>query len=397
MSSVSIKVILSDRKEVLKWQIHPVTKNISLYNFFCLLVTGKISPEVFINKDYLDFLLKVKVKNSLKREFVNVNIQCELNEILQDLVTWIKNNGGGWKERLIADSIGKTFINDLLYSIWYVDTCGIEKMKGRVIHLSKELEEFFNRSDPSSYKNARPKFDYDCLDQHANLLFGYLNALIDDLINVKIYDRIWVFSNSHTKLKYKSLNNKLSTLPFWEVLDIEPFVPPKLSKKYTFIHNLPKNICQKFGIFQYSSSNNAFHTCFLWCVDESLDEEEIISKSYAISNWLKSEMPIYHTQFMHTQFKYKADLILGIPTKYHQQLLISENDKIIVDLRSQNKGRPEQYAEFWNYVKQYLEDHAAVDDRRHGTVVHLSHAISVRDLVAQVAKICPSDTPIPSK
>ena len=29
-------------------------------------------------------------------------------------------------------------------------------------------------------------------------------------------------------------------------------------------------------------------------------------------------MPIYHTCFMRKQFKYKANLILGIPTKTHQ-------------------------------------------------------------------------------
>jgi len=49
-------------------------------------------------------------------------------------------------------------------------------MKGRAIHPPKELEEFFDRSDPSSYKNARPNFDYNCLNCHTNLLFGYLNA-----------------------------------------------------------------------------------------------------------------------------------------------------------------------------------------------------------------------------
>ena len=49
-------------------------------------------------------------------------------------------------------------------------------MKGRAIHPPKELEEFFNRSDLSTYKNARPKFDYDCLNRHANLLFGHLNV-----------------------------------------------------------------------------------------------------------------------------------------------------------------------------------------------------------------------------
>ena len=83
MPSVSVKVVLSDRKEILNWQIHPVSGNPSLYEFFRLLSIGEISPEVFINKNYHDFLLKAKVGNSLKDEFVNVNIQCELNEILQ--------------------------------------------------------------------------------------------------------------------------------------------------------------------------------------------------------------------------------------------------------------------------------------------------------------------------
>src|SRR5437016_3484434 len=84
MPSVSVKVVLSDRKEILKWQIHPVIdKNLSLYDFYRSLATGQISPEVFINKDYHDFLLKAKVGHSIKGEFVNVNIQCEINEILQ--------------------------------------------------------------------------------------------------------------------------------------------------------------------------------------------------------------------------------------------------------------------------------------------------------------------------
>lgn len=110
-----------------------------------------------------------------------------------------------------------------------------------------------------------------------------------------------------------------------------------------------------------------------------------------ICDRLKSDMPIYHTRFMRTQFKNKADLILGMPTKNHQirtlyqeltgdssaagnmtekqvmlrtkQLLVNGDEKIVVDLRNVNKGRPEQFSEFWKYVKQYLEEHAAVDNR----------------------------------
>lgn len=39
----------------------------------------------------------------------------------------------------------------------------------------------------------------------------------------------------------------------------------------------------------------------------------------------------------------------------------------------------------------------AVDDRRHGEVTHLAKALSVRDLLDQVARQCPEGTSIPSK
>ena len=81
---------------------------------------------------------------------------------------------------------------------------------------------------------------------------------------------------------------------------------------------MPDNVGHKFGIFRYSSGNNTFYTCFLWRVDENLSDEDISSKSYTICNQLKSKMPVYHTRFIRTQFKNKADLILGIPTKNHQ-------------------------------------------------------------------------------
>ena len=148
-------------------------------------------------------------------------------------------------------------------------------MKGKAIHPSKELEEFFNRSDLSSYKNAKPNFNYDCLNRYANLFFGHLNTpwmensqfvwlylivekftkclneystylniqnteinenyqleilvrLIDNLISIKVYDKIHFFSNFYTKNIYDSLNDKLSTLSYWKVLDIELFVPLEL-------------------------------------------------------------------------------------------------------------------------------------------------------------------------
>jgi len=128
-------------------------------------------------------------------------------------------------------------------------------MRGRVIHLLKEFDEFFNRSDPSSYKSARPKFDYNCVNRYANLFFGHLNVpwieksqftwlypllekfskclteystylheqnvkisknyqleipvrSMNNSVSVKVYNSTSFFSNSLTKYSYDSLNNK---------------------------------------------------------------------------------------------------------------------------------------------------------------------------------------------
>ncbi len=46
-----------------------------------------------------------------------------------------------------------------------------------------------------------------------------------------------------------------------------------------------------------------------------------------------------------------------------KQLLINEDNKIIVDLCNFNKSRPEWYTEFWKYIKQFLEEHTAIDNK----------------------------------
>lgn len=47
MPSVSVKVTLSSRKEILRWQIHLVIENPSLYDFFRSLASGQISSGSF--------------------------------------------------------------------------------------------------------------------------------------------------------------------------------------------------------------------------------------------------------------------------------------------------------------------------------------------------------------
>ncbi|CAG8816499.1 33151_t:CDS:2, partial [Racocetra persica] len=95
---------------------------------------------------------------------------------------------------------------DLLRQDIYIDTCGIEKMKVKAIYPSKEFEKFFNRSDPSSYKNTRPQFDYD---------FEYSTYLHKQ--NIKIS------KNHQLEIPVRSLDDSIS-VKVYNVLNIELFM-----------------------------------------------------------------------------------------------------------------------------------------------------------------------------
>ena len=73
-----------------------------------------------------------------------------------------------------------------------------------------------------------------------------------------------------------------------------------------------------------------------------------------------------------------------------------EDPSTIDDLCTLNTGAASSYDRFWEECDKYLHDKTAVDDRRHDSVTHLAHAVSVRDFVEQVKRRCPSDTLVPS-
>ena len=74
-----------------------------------------------------------------------------------------------------------------------------------------------------------------------------------------------------------------------------------------------------------------------------------------------------------------------------------EDPKLIVDLRELNSNQSDKYKVFWEHCQSYLQECTAVHERRHDSATYLAKAISVRDLVEQVAKNCPLGTPVPSQ
>ncbi len=77
-----------------------------------------------------------------------------------------------------------------------------------------------------------------------------------------------------------------------------------------------------------------------------------------------------------------------------------EDPNTVIDLRSLNSSAGHvKYDAFWYICSRLLNETVgtAVDDRRHGQVVHLAQAISVRDFHEQAIKECPPGVAIPSQ
>ena len=80
-----------------------------------------------------------------------------------------------------------------------------------------------------------------------------------------------------------------------------------------------------------------------------------------------------------------------------RKAILGDDPDVVVDLRHLNKGRPgDSFKVFFDVMEKKVEEISAADERRHG-VAHLSSFLSLPDLIDQVAKDCPPDTPIPSE
>ena len=69
---------------------------------------------------------------------------------------------------------------------------------------------------------------------------------------------------------------------------------------------------------------------------------------------------------------------------------------LLLDLRAHNSSHSDQFSVFWENLQAFLKDQSTVHELRHGDVAYMAKAISVRDLVQEVTKLCPHETPIPS-
>ncbi|XP_014676567.1 PREDICTED: uncharacterized protein LOC106816458 [Priapulus caudatus] len=68
---------------------------------------------------------------------------------------------------------------------------------------------------------------------------------------------------------------------------------------------------------------------------------------------------------------------------------------IVDDLRRMNTGRPHVFDQFFDKLQEVVESVVAADERRHN-VAHLSEWLSLKEMIAKAAEVCPPGTKIPS-
>jgi hypothetical protein len=225
--------------------------------------------------------------------------------------------------------------------------------------------------------------------------------------------------------KYSLLDNTLRKLECYEYVSFneelhvaEPF--KSRNERYHFIERLSLSV--PVSVLTYSPGSSVARIVYMWRIPENKDSPDVLTKAIAIYDRLKPTLPEFHTRQMRRDFILRY-CSLGVSIPKHvlraiytdlsldstamqnptldtrvQQAILSEDPDLVFDMRHMNPGRPnDTFNTFFEKLGSKVEEFAAVDDRRHGSVCHFSKFISVPDLIQDVAKDLPEGTPIPSE
>ena len=216
--------------------------------------------------------------------------------------------------------------------------------------------------------------------------------------------------------QYAELEKALSTE--YQEIDIAEFLPTDSRKRYNFITKMAMPFPIGRVSYPMSGSHHSMH--FVWRSEEKPD----IAKEHEVIKRIEKQLPVFHTRAMRRQFQEEISLLTNTKgtaaiTIYQKltgdssvledpnsrkiqqrmRLIIDTQDpELIADMRLLNKGRPEEFEEFWKVAQALINEAElkAVDDRRLGTYTHMAVAMSVRDFKAKVVEKLPEGVKIPS-
>ncbi|PKY58409.1 hypothetical protein RhiirA4_449266, partial [Rhizophagus irregularis] len=312
-------------------------------------------------------ILKASSNDLFVPEF-NDSPRNALEKLRLDLSNWVKNNGGGWKGKDAADSIGKKFVTDLASALWYVDSRSVETLDQK-FKIPVTFYEFFGRSFPENYKSSRPKFSSEELTQQSKKILNYVelnwmqqsrfNWLKESLAKfgeilakyseylehqqirskeiknslIPIVDEMEagsmeifsanIWRNPANINKYYSLTNKLEEVEVWEPVNVNEFCPNERMRRYRFIEGLNMAFLFKVGLYKYHHGS-AQNAVYIWKINPKANETEIVNKNYKIRTKLKAQLKIFHTRAMKKELIENFELHVGKCEKSRLRHIISD-------------------------------------------------------------------------
>ena len=185
----------------------------------------------------------------------------------------------------------------------------------------------------------------------------------------------------HTSDQLQSLNQAIQCSAAHQPIYLGDFVPTDRRKRYILIREIEKGLLVPTVFFTYTPGGSIWNHHFIWRVPDNFDVDAAIGENQRVMD---------EACGARTTDEGELD-------KRITEALQMEDSDIIIDLRQHNIGRQAKYDVFWGKCSEFLQETTAVHERRHGDTCFMAKAISVRDLIAQVAHTCPEGTQIPSE
>ena len=227
-----------------------------------------------------------------------------------------------------------------------------------------------------------------------------------------------------TKSEYTELEEVMLSKEFYDPVFLNDLSPKERYQRRHWLENLHLQFPIMMYRFAYGSSIGTL--CFAWRVPGEVDQTRV---SRAITK-LTANQKVYATRAMRSDFLNKYNRLSKISKAVLRNMfktLMEDNSAcncaaekivddnvalalfdlgdpgIVLDLRSLN-GDPKstKFNVFWQELSVFLEESAAVDERRHSDILHMPFAVSIRHLrevmIERLDKKFPGTAnPIPSE
>ncbi|GES77742.1 hypothetical protein GLOIN_2v1780244 [Rhizophagus clarus] len=423
---------------------------------FCLIVdTNSDTPAPTQNQpNAFNILMKNAGKPLLPKCQTEYN-NCD--KLHNEIIEIFRAQRVGWTGGL-HDTIGTKFVNRLTDALWYIDP-HLSTLRARLYHLpvlftqlkTYQDGEIYNKFYHTSHHRKNP-LSHQKLDQLSKSLelsisqpwakySEYLVATNNSMNNLHHSDKSARSPENNSVMyqisacgcnslneNYIQLDNILFEKQFYEYIDIQPYLPNDVIKRYRFIKDL--QLTFPIGVYRYHQGNYLGTINYVWRIPEieAFDDEHETLKARILAR-IHEELPHYFTRQMRKNYSYIKKVSPAILRMLYfdftgdasvtsnaisrdveerlRLMLTLADPNIIFDLRTNNGFNGTKFNVFWNELEAYFNEQnlLSVDERRHETVLYMPLAISVRDLheiiIERLSIIhnntLPSDIYIPSE